>query len=69
MTNDEIDTKVLDVITRRTATRAGHIQTHIGLGPDDSRIIDRSLQRLRKAGRIEYLSPVQGWGATKAETP
>jgi hypothetical protein len=25
------------------------------------RNVDQSLQRLRKAGRIEYVSPVQGW--------
>jgi hypothetical protein len=54
MTNEELDAKVLEAI-RGGKTRAGAVQSHLEMpGITGGRDIDRSLQRLRRRGFIEY---------------
>jgi len=52
MTNEEIDERIVSIIVDGI-TRSGDISVKLGLWPYD-RQIDRSLQRLRRAGRIVY---------------
>jgi len=54
MTNEELDAKVLEAI-RGGKTRAGAVQAHLKM-PDitGTRDIDKSLQRLRRRGFIQY---------------
>ena len=65
-TNEELDTAVLDAI-RSGMTRASAVQEKLKMpGNVVSRAIDRSLQRLRRRGFIEYGklgSPFAGWRA------
>jgi len=66
LTRDEksvLDEKVIDLI-RRNITLAAAI---VSATEQHFRVVDRSLQRLRKAGRIEYASPIQGWKLTQKE--
>lgn len=65
MTNDELDTKVLEAI-RSGKTRASAVQAHLGLEKSRQAIldVDRSLQRLRKRELIRYGGPgttFSGW--------
>ncbi len=60
---EEMDAKVLEAV-RAGVNRAGAVQGHLGLVPDQTamRLVDRSLQRLRKRGAIKYASNT-GWSA------
>lgn len=62
MTNSELDKAVL------SAVAAGHLWFFLIVAlvryQHDDRAVDRSLQRLRKAGRIEYQN---GWRVTVRE--
>jgi hypothetical protein len=71
MTPNEIDRHVLAAINSGK-TRASSIEAYVthqigehgALGDEKPfRTIDRSLQRLRRTGVIQYVSPVQGWRA------
>lgn len=66
MTNEELDAKVLEAI-RSGKTRAGAIQAHLKMpGVHVMREMDRSLQRLRRRGLIEYGGEgvaTRGWRA------
>jgi len=64
LTNEELDAKVLESI-RSGKTRAAAVQAHLLLGPNAARALDRSLQRLRRRGLIEYGGPstFTGWRA------
>lgn len=62
LTNAELDAKVLESI-RSGKTRASAVQAHLLLGPTAGRVLDRSLQRLRKRGVIQY--DAKGWKAVQ----
>jgi phosphomevalonate kinase len=61
--NDDMDSRVLDCISRGIA-KAKKIEHETSL---HFRAVDKALQRLRKAGRITYEGPVQGWKLTPAQ--
>jgi len=60
MTKEELDAKVLESI-RSGRSRAGAVQSHLQMtGITGARDIDKSLQRLRRRGSIQYESKT-GW--------
>jgi DNA-binding HxlR family transcriptional regulator len=58
----ELDEKVLEAV-RSGRKRFSEIAYAVCL-PISSRLVDRALQRLRKAGKIKYVSQREGWIAT-----
>lgn len=70
MTNDELDAKVLAAITKDAGLVLRGVEQRVG-GGATSRQVDRSLQRLRKSGRITYGGPgttFTGWRVVTNET-
>ena len=63
MTNDELDTKILQVLNETEGKRFEAVCSVVGISPGDFRQVDRALQRLRKKGKIKFSSKV-GWRLT-----
>jgi hypothetical protein len=59
MSNEELDRLVLEVIRAGEPIKAATIQERVGLeGERGMRVLDRSLQRLRKMGKAIFRA---GW--------
>lgn len=62
----DIDSRVLQAVERGYRGNPGITLAGIVRATSlRDRVVDRSLQRLRKQGKIEYVSPVQGWRVKK----
>jgi hypothetical protein len=57
----ELESRVLQAIEQGKTTSASIMHATWLV----ERAVDSTLQRLRKAGKIEYVSPVQGWRTKK----
>jgi hypothetical protein len=64
MTLPELIVEYLDRVGPQTNAK---IRAAVATGVDD-REFDYVLQRLRKADKIHYVSPTQGWAATRLGT-
>jgi hypothetical protein len=60
----DLDNEIIVIIRDFFVTSASSLVVRNG---KHFRLVDKSLQRLRKQGRIEYASPIQGWKLTNRE--
>lgn len=60
----DLDNEIIVLIRDYQVTTAEHL---VARTRKHFRLVDKSLQRLRKQGRIEYASPIQGWKLTNRE--
>lgn len=71
----EIDARVTDAVSfgkRSCGSIEAHVARGMGYGmspPKFWRVIDRSLQRLRKRGVIKYAGRSGGWQLCEADSP
>lgn len=60
MDNDIVDKHVFKAVLPKTPRKFLEVRQNVHRSPIEMREVDRSLQRLRRAGKIKYLKKADG---------